>query len=90
MGRAPRVANPFDVGLSLVIKTPHALPMFREDAGRKRGREKVRQVRGGGLSGAGVLRGFAGVCGRGAQSDLIGSPRTCSLGGAASWHCTWQ
>lgn len=42
VGRAPRVANPFDLGLSLAIKTPHALPMFREDAGRKRGREKAR------------------------------------------------
>lgn len=44
--RAPRVVNPFDIGLSVVIKNPHALPMYREDAGRKRGREKARNVRG--------------------------------------------
>eukprot|EP00878_Enallax_costatus_P028867 GHUV01031219.1.p1 GENE.GHUV01031219.1~~GHUV01031219.1.p1 ORF type:complete len:171 (+),score=55.85 GHUV01031219.1:560-1072(+) len=44
-GRAPRQANPFDVGLPLVIKTPHALPMFREErfVGKKRQREKARQ-----------------------------------------------
>lgn len=61
VGRAPRVANPFDLGLSLAIKTPHALPMFREDAGRKRGREKARHVRGADPMGQGALRGFAGV-----------------------------
>lgn len=44
VARAPRVANPFDLGLSLMIKTPHALPMYREDPGRKRGREKSRNV----------------------------------------------
>lgn len=44
VSRAPRVANPFDVGLPLVIKTPHALPMYREEPGRKRSREKARQV----------------------------------------------
>lgn len=45
-GRAPRVANPFDVGLPMVIKTPHALPMYREErvGGKKRQREKMRQV----------------------------------------------
>lgn len=44
VARAPRAANPFDVGLSVVIKNPHALPMYREDGGRKRGRDKARQV----------------------------------------------
>jgi hypothetical protein len=44
VARAPRVANPFDIGLSVVIKNPHALPMYRED--RKRSREKVRNVSG--------------------------------------------
>eukprot|EP00879_Flechtneria_rotunda_P007172 GHRR01007527.1.p1 GENE.GHRR01007527.1~~GHRR01007527.1.p1 ORF type:complete len:743 (+),score=231.29 GHRR01007527.1:361-2589(+) len=42
VGRAPRRANPFDVGLPMIIKTPHALPMFREEPGRKRSREKAR------------------------------------------------
>jgi hypothetical protein len=27
-----------------MIKNPHALPMYREDPGRKRGREKARNV----------------------------------------------
>jgi hypothetical protein len=44
VAKAPRVANPFDLGLSLVIKNPHALPMYREDPGRKRGRDKSRNV----------------------------------------------
>jgi hypothetical protein len=44
VGRAPRQASMFDVGLPLVIKTPHALPMFREDTGRKRSRDMARQV----------------------------------------------
>eukprot|EP00879_Flechtneria_rotunda_P032992 GHRR01036502.1.p2 GENE.GHRR01036502.1~~GHRR01036502.1.p2 ORF type:complete len:137 (-),score=37.53 GHRR01036502.1:798-1208(-) len=44
VGRAPRRANPFDVGLPMIIKTPHALPMFREEPGRKRSREKARMV----------------------------------------------
>jgi hypothetical protein len=44
VGRAPRKPNPFDIGLPLVIKTPHALPMFREEPGRKRSRDKARLV----------------------------------------------
>lgn len=43
VGRAPRAASAFDSGLPLVIKTPHALPMYREDTGRKRSRLKERQ-----------------------------------------------
>lgn len=46
-GRAPRQSNPFDIGLPMIIKAPHALPMFREEriGGKKRQREKARQVR---------------------------------------------
>jgi hypothetical protein len=44
VGRAPRQASMFDAGLPLVIKTPHALPMYKEDTGRKRSRDKARQV----------------------------------------------
>jgi hypothetical protein len=44
VARAPRASNPFDIGLSVMIKNPHALPMYREDPGRKRGREKSRNV----------------------------------------------
>ncbi|KAF6259467.1 WD40 repeat-like protein [Scenedesmus sp. NREL 46B-D3] len=42
VGRAPRQASMFDAGLPLVIKTPHALPMYKEDTGRKRSRDKAR------------------------------------------------
>jgi hypothetical protein len=34
----------------MVIKTPHALPMFREDPGRKRQREKDRMVSSSGVA----------------------------------------
>jgi hypothetical protein len=52
VGRAPRKPSPFDVSLPLIIKTPHALPMFREEPGRKRQREKDRQVGAAGWGGA--------------------------------------
>lgn len=69
VGRAPRAASAFDSGLPLVIKTPHALPMYREDTGRKRSRLKERQVRGEKQAPAAQLR-IARV-----QSDVDGAVR---------------
>lgn len=43
VGRAPRKAMPFDFQAPLVIHNPHSLPMFKEEKGRKRQREKDRQ-----------------------------------------------
>eukprot|EP00873_Tetraselmis_striata_P012673 jgi/Tetstr1/432937/TSEL_022277.t1 len=43
VGRAPRKAMPFDFQAPLVIHNPHSLPLFKEDKGRKRQREKDRQ-----------------------------------------------
>lgn len=40
VARAPRKRSEFDFQAPLIIKTPHALPMFREDMGKKRQREK--------------------------------------------------
>ncbi|KAK9812868.1 hypothetical protein WJX72_004992 [[Myrmecia] bisecta] len=43
-GRKPRAPDPLDFQAPLVIHTPHALPMFREDGGKRklRGRDKER------------------------------------------------
>eukprot|EP00877_Chromochloris_zofingiensis_P012178 jgi/Chrzof1/7213/Cz02g14300.t1 len=40
VARAPRRASPFDFIPPLLIKTPHSLPMFREEPTRKRQRDK--------------------------------------------------
>lgn len=44
VARAPRRASPFDFIPPLLIKTPHSLPMFREEPTRKRQRDKDSKV----------------------------------------------
>jgi hypothetical protein len=50
VGRAPRAASSLDFTVPLLVKTPHALPMFRDEdgggIGRKRGREPQKTVQG--------------------------------------------
>jgi hypothetical protein len=85
VARAPRAASDLDFAAPMIIRNPHALPMFREDRiDRKRQRDPQKVVRAGGLGGWGcALTGrrctLRGAGSRGLAARGAPRPPRCGL-----------